>query len=125
MTVPSPRQDPRAFLRALYDAAVERAMPGHVMATHLPAPPKGRTVVIGGGKASGAMAAALDALWPAGAPLTGLVLTRYAHTPPAYAARPGRIRVLEASHPVPDDAGRRGALADVRGRARPHAPTTW
>jgi hydroxypyruvate reductase len=110
MTAPPPRQDPRAFLRALYNAAVERAMPGHVMAAHLPAPPKGRTVVIGGGKASGAMAAALDALWPASAPLSGLVLTRYAHTPPAYAARPGRIRVLEASHPVPDDAGRRGAL---------------
>ena len=86
-------------------------MPARVMAGHLPAPPKGRTVVIGGGKASGAMAAALDALWPAAAPLSGLVLTRYHHTPPAYAARPGRIRVLEAAHPVPDEAGRQGALA--------------
>jgi hydroxypyruvate reductase len=106
-----PSPDPRAFLRALYDCAVERAMPARVMAGHLPAPPKGRTVVIGGGKASGAMAAALDALWPAAAPLSGLVLTRYHHTPPAYAARPGRIRVLEAAHPVPDEAGRQGALA--------------
>jgi len=106
-----PSRDPRAFLRALYDCAVERAMPARVMAGHLPAPPKGRTVVIGGGKASGAMAAALDALWPAAAPLSGLVLTRYHHTPPAYAARPGRIRVLEAAHPVPDEAGRQGALA--------------
>ena len=112
MTLPSPAQDPRAFLRALYDAAVERALPGQVMAAHLPQPPdpaKGRTLVIGGGKASGAMAAALDALWPADAPISGLVLTRYQHTPPAYTARPGRIRVLEAAHPVPDEAGRRGA----------------
>ena len=107
---PSPTQDPRAFLRALYDAAVARAMPGQVMAEYLPRPPKGRSVVIGGGKASGAMAAALDALWPADAPLAGLVLTRYRHTPPAYAAQPGRIRVLEAAHPVPDEAGRLGAL---------------
>ena len=112
MTLPSPAQDPRAFLRVLYDAAVERALPGQVMAAHLPQPPdpaKGRTLVIGGGKASGAMAAALDALWPADAPISGLVLTRYQHTPPAYTARPGRIRVLEAAHPVPDEAGRRGA----------------
>ena len=55
------------------------------------------------------MAAALDALWPADAPLSGLVVTRYDHMPPAYAARPGRIDVVEAAHPVPDDAGRRGA----------------
>ena len=111
MTTPNALQDPRSFLRALYNAAVERALPGQVMADHLPPPPKrGRTVVIGGGKASGAMAAAFDALWPADAPLEGLVLTRYQHTPPAYAARPGRIRVLEAAHPVPDEAGRRGAL---------------
>jgi len=108
-TVPAP--DPQAFLRTLYAAAVARAMPRAVMAPHLPAPPRGRTVVIGGGKASGAMAAALDALWPPEAALSGLVLTRYQHTPPAYAAQPGRIRVLEAAHPVPDEAGRRGALA--------------
>ena len=113
MTSNSTVNDPRAFLRALYDAAVERALPGRVMAGHLPTPPdpaKGRTIVIGGGKASGAMAAALDAQWPADAPLEGLVLTRYHHTPPAYAAAPGRIRVLEAAHPVPDEAGRLGAL---------------
>ncbi|MDP1692341.1 MAG: glycerate kinase [Burkholderiaceae bacterium] len=113
MIQPAPAQDPRAFLRALYDAAVECALPARTMAGHLPAPPdptRGRTLVIGAGKASGAMAAALDALWPADAPLEGLVLTRYRHTPPGYAARPGRIRVLEAAHPVPDAAGRRGAL---------------
>jgi glycerate 2-kinase len=115
---PSPHADPRAFLRCLYDAAVARAQPAVVMRDFLPTPPKGRTVAIGGGKASGAMAAALDALWPADAPLTGLVLTRYHHVPPAYRDKPGRIAVREASHPVPDDAGRQGAidmLAAVRG----------
>jgi glycerate 2-kinase len=115
---PSPQTDPRAFLRALYDAAVARAQPAVVMRGFLPSPPKGRTIAIGGGKASGAMAAALDALWPADAPLAGLVLTRYHHVPPAYRHKPGRIEVREASHPVPDDAGRQGAidmLSAVRG----------
>ena len=119
--LPSPHADPRAFLRALYDAAVARAQPDVVMAEFLPSPrdPRtGKTIAVGGGKASGAMAAALDALWPAEAPLSGLVLTRYHHVPPAYRSRPGRIEVREASHPVPDDAGRQGAidmLAAVRG----------
>jgi glycerate 2-kinase len=109
--MPSPQADPRAFLRALYDAAVARAQPAVVMHEFLPAtPPRGRTVVVGGGKASGAMAAALDALWPADAPLSGVVLTRYDHIPPAYRARPGRIEVREAAHPVPDEAGRQGTL---------------
>ena len=55
------------------------------------------------------MAAAVDALWPAGSPLSGLVVTRYDHVPPAYRAHPGRIEVVEAAHPVPDDAGRQAA----------------
>jgi hydroxypyruvate reductase len=76
------------------------------MREHLPSPPRGRTVVIGGGKASGAMVAAFDTLWPADAPVEGLVLTRYHHTPPGYH---GRIELREASHPVPDEAGLRGA----------------
>ena len=99
------QDDPRAFLRALFDAAVARAQPGVVLAGQLPAPPRGRTVVIGAGKAGGAMAAALDALWPADAPLSGLVVTRYGHVPPAWRAKPGRIEVVEAAHPVPDAAG--------------------
>jgi glycerate 2-kinase len=114
----SPHTDPRAFLRALYDAAVARAQPAVVMRDFLPAAPKGRTIAIGGGKASGAMAAALDALWPVDAHLSGVVLTRYEHVPAAYRTRPGRIDVREAAHPVPDEAGRRGAidmLAAVRG----------
>ncbi|MDZ7590795.1 MAG: glycerate kinase [Rubrivivax sp.] len=107
--------DPRAFLRSLYDAAVQRALPAHNTAAFLPAPPatsgpqQGRTLVLGAGKAGGAMAAAVDALWPASAPLAGLVVTRYDHVPPAYKARPGRIEVVEASHPVPDAAGQQAA----------------
>jgi len=101
--------DPRAFLRSLYDAAVARALPAENTAAWLPAPPKGRTVVVGAGKAGGAMAAAVDALWPKDAPLSGLVVTRYDHVPPAYKAKPGRIEVVEAAHPVPDEAGRRAA----------------
>ena len=107
--VPSPRTDPRGFLRALFDAAVARALPGTVIAPFLPAPPPGRTVVVGAGKADGAMAAAVDALWPADAPLSGLVVTRYGHVPPAYRSAPGRIEVVEAAHPVPDAAGLQAA----------------
>lgn len=103
--VPSPHADPRGFLRALFDAAVARAQPAQVIAPFLPPPPPGRTVVVGAGKASGAMAAAVDALWPAAAPLSGLVVTRYGHVPPAYQQAPGRIEVVEAAHPVPDAAG--------------------
>ena len=79
---PRPHDDPRGFLRALFDAAVQRALPAHTLAGQLPAPPRGRTLVLGAGKAGGAMAAALDAAWPAGAPLSGLVVTRYGHVPP-------------------------------------------
>jgi len=101
--------DPRALLRALYDAAVARAQPSQVMQRFLPPGPKGRTLVLGAGKAGGAMAAALDALWPREAPISGLVVTRYGHVPLAYREQPGRIEVVEAAHPVPDDAGQRAA----------------
>ncbi|MDO9313419.1 MAG: glycerate kinase [Burkholderiaceae bacterium] len=107
--VPSPQADPLGFLRALYDAAVARALPADVTATCLPAPPAGRTVVVGAGKAGGAMAAAVDALWPACAPLSGLVITRYDHVPPDCRSKPGRIEVVEAAHPVPDAAGQQAA----------------
>ena len=93
----------------LYDTAVHRALPQHQLGAFLPAPPKGRTLVLGAGKAGGAMAAAVDALWPATAPLSGLVVTRYGHVPPAYKAQPGRIEVVEAAHPVPDTAGQAAA----------------
>jgi len=109
MSTPSPQQDPRGFLRALFDAAVAQAVPGPEAARFLPAPPKGRTLVLGAGKAGGSMAAAVDALWPKNAPMSGLVVTRYDYVPPAYKASPGRIEVVEAAHPVPDEAGRRAA----------------
>jgi glycerate 2-kinase len=109
MSKPTPHTDPRGFLRALYDAAVARALPAENTRANLPGPPKGRTLVIGAGKAGGAMAAAVDALWPREAPLSGLVVTRYDHVPPAYRLKPGRIEVVEASHPVPDEAGRKAA----------------
>ena len=110
MTTPSPHTDPRGFLRALYAAAVSRALPAQNTAAFLPPPPKGRTLVLGAGKAGGAMAAAVDALWPKDAPMSGLVVTRYDHVPDAYRRAPGRIEVVEAAHPVPDEAGRRTAL---------------
>ncbi|MDP3923956.1 MAG: glycerate kinase [Hydrogenophaga sp.] len=97
--------NPRALLRHLFDAAVQRALPLHNTAAFLPQPPKGRTLVLGAGKAGGAMAQAVEALWPADAPLSGLVVTRYHHTPPRPEGLPQRIEVVEAAHPVPDAAG--------------------
>ena len=75
------------------------------MGACLPPPPKGRTLVIGAGKAGGSMVQALEALWPADAPLSGLVVTRYGHIPPLPEGLPQRIELVEASHPVPDQAG--------------------
>lgn len=106
---PTVLDNPRAFLAQLYWAAVQRALPLHNMAAFLPPPPKGRTLVLGAGKASGAMAHALEALWPADAPLSGLVVTRYQHTPPRPTGVPSRIAVVEAAHPVPDAAGEAAA----------------
>ena len=102
---PDPARQPREFLMHLYRAAVERALPLHTMAAHLPPPPRGRTLVLGGGKAGGAMVQALEALWPADAPLSGLVVTRYDHIPPRPQGVPSRIELVEAAHPVPDAAG--------------------
>ena len=109
MSLPSPHADPRGFLLALFNAAIAQAVPGPEIAAFLPPPPKGRTLVLGAGKAGGSMAAAVDALWPKNAPMTGLVVTRYDYVPPAYQSNPGRIEVVEAAHPVPDEAGRRAA----------------
>jgi glycerate 2-kinase len=107
---PHPQEDPTGFLRSLYTAAVQRALPAHNTAAYLPPPPPGgRTLVLGAGKAGGAMAAAVDTLWPQDAPLSGLVVTRYGHVPPAYRAQGGRIEVVEAAHPVPDAAGQQAA----------------
>ena len=106
MSLPStPHQDPQGFLRHLFDTAVARAQPLLNMAGLLPAPPRGRTLVLGAGKAAGAMAQALEQLWPVDARLEGLVVTRYHHTPPRPEGLLQRIEVVEASHPVPDQAG--------------------
>jgi glycerate 2-kinase len=90
--------DPRVLLRSLFDAAVAAADPMLRLGPHLPEPPKGRTIVVGAGKAAASMAAALEAQWMG--PLEGLVVTRVGH-----GAATRRIRVVEAGHPVPDAAG--------------------
>lgn len=97
--------EPRVLLRHLYDVAVQRALPLHNTAAHLPPPPNGRTLVLGAGKAGGAMAHAVEALWPPDAPLSGLVVTRYGHTPQRPTGVAERIEIVEAAHPVPDAAG--------------------
>jgi len=119
-STPDPVRAPRAFLEHLYGVAVRQALPRHTLAAFLPPPPGpgGRTLVLGAGKAAGAMAQALEALWPADAPLSGLVVTRYGHTPPRPAGLAQRIEVAEAAHPVPDAAGLAAArrmLALARG----------
>jgi glycerate 2-kinase len=86
---------PRALLRHLFETAIAAAQPALCLPAHLPPPPKGRTVVIGAGKASAAMAQALEAHWPG--PLTGLVVTRYGYAVPCE-----RIEIMQAAHPVPD-----------------------
>jgi glycerate 2-kinase len=90
--------DDRAFLAALFDAAVAAADPEKALAAHLPPRPAGRTVVIGAGKGAAQLAAALERLWDG--PLSGVVVTRYGYAVPCR-----RIRVIEAAHPVPDAAG--------------------
>ena len=92
----------QALLRALFDAAVAAADPFRCLPAYLPEPPKGRTIVIGAGKAGGSMARALEDHWAG--PLEGLVVTRYGHKIPTE-----RIEVVEAAHPVPDEAGREAA----------------
>ncbi|MGO4379779.1 glycerate kinase type-2 family protein [Pseudoduganella sp. RAF53_2] len=90
--------DARALLRTMFDAAVSAAQPAVCLPRHLPAAPKGRTIVIGAGKAAATMARALEDNWKG--PLQGLIVTRYGYAVPCE-----RIEVLEAAHPVPDAAG--------------------
>jgi hydroxypyruvate reductase len=106
---PHPATDPRRFLEHLFHVAVRRALPLHNMAAFLPPPQKGRTLVLGAGKAGGSMAQAVEALWPAEAPLEGLVVTRYQHIPPRPEGLEPRIEIVEAAHPVPDAAGLQAA----------------
>ncbi len=102
----------RTALRAIFDGAVAAADPRGMLAAHLPPKPRGRCVVVGGGKSAALMAAALEAAWPDVA-LEGTVVTRYGHAVPTK-----RIEVIEAAHPVPDANSERGArrlLERVRG----------
>jgi glycerate 2-kinase len=98
-------QPPKELLLSLFQAALASADPARVVPRNLPQPPKGRTIVIGAGKAAASMAQAVERHW-AGPPerLEGLVVTRYGHAVPCQ-----RIEVVEAAHPVPDAAGRNGA----------------
>ncbi len=103
--------NPRALLLDMLNAAIKAALPGHCVPPHLPPPPRGRTIVVGAGKASAAMARAVEEHWPG--ELGGLIVTRYGHAVPTT-----HIEVVEAAHPVPDAAGRAAAeriLAMVQG----------
>ncbi|MBM3571661.1 MAG: glycerate kinase [Alphaproteobacteria bacterium] len=92
----------RDLLRRMLDGAIASADPKLCVPPHLPPPPKGRTIVLGAGKASAAMARAVEDHWLG--PLSGLVVTRYGHGVPCR-----RIEIVEAAHPVPDAAGRAAA----------------
>lgn len=92
----------RNLLRRMFDAAIDAAQPSRCVPPHLPPRPRGRLVVIGAGKASAAMARAVEDHWQG--ELSGLVVTRYGHGVPC-----DRIEIVEAAHPVPDAAGLRAA----------------
>jgi glycerate 2-kinase len=100
---------PRDLLLESFKAALGAADPLLLVPQHLPQRPKGRTLVVGAGKAAAAMALAVEQHWPADAPLDGLVVTRYQH-----GLLTNRITVLEAGHPVPDEAGEHAAQEILR-----------
>jgi glycerate 2-kinase len=97
----------RELLMSLFHAAVAAADPIRIVPPHLPARPRGRTLVIGAGKASAQMARAVELTWKE--PVTGLVVTRYGHKVPT-----DRIEIVEAAHPVPDQAGLDAAARMLR-----------
>ncbi len=99
----------RDLLTGSFLAAVASADPLKILPRHLPKPPRGRTLVVGAGKAAASMALAVERGWPAAATFEGLVVTRHGHSLPT-----GRIRVVEASHPVPDDTGESTAREILR-----------
>lgn len=99
--------DPRSLFPAIFAAAVAAADPARVIRDFLPERPKGRTVVVGAGKASSEMARAFDQAWDGA--LEGVVVTRHGQGVPS-----GRTRVLHAAHPVPDAAGLAASKALLR-----------
>lgn len=103
---------PRDLLLGGFQAALAAADPLKIVGKHLPPPPdqgKGRTLVVGAGKAAASMALAVEQRWPADAPLDGLVITRYQH-----GLLTNRITVIEAGHPVPDESGEKAAREILR-----------
>ena len=100
---------PRDLLLGSFQAAIAAADPLRIVPQHLPQPPKGRTLVVGAGKAAAAMALAVEQNWPARSALDGLVITRYQH-----GLLTNRITVVEASHPVPDESGEQAAQEILR-----------
>ena len=111
MSDPELKPTPRVLLRQMFDAAIASAQPALCVPPHLPAAPRGRLIVVGAGKASAAMARAVEQNWTG--PLSGLVVTRYGYAVPCE-----RIDIVEAAHPVPDMAGMHAAqrmLERVRG----------
>ena len=102
----------RELLVESFRAAVAAADPLHILPAHLPPPPRGRTFVAAAGKAAAAMALAMESRWPGDAALDGIAVTRYRHGLPTR-----RIRVVEAGHPVPDEAGE-AAAREILSRAR-------
>jgi len=104
--------NPHDLLLKSFHAAVAAADPLRIVPPHLPKPPKGKTLVVGAGKAAAAMAQAVERHWPQHAPLEGWVITRYGHgleTEKNTAKNKRRIEVIEAGHPVPDEAGEHAA----------------
>ena len=108
--------NPRGLLVASFRAALAAADPAVIVPRNLPPPPKGRTIVVGAGKAAATMAHAVEEHWPGDKPLEGLVITRYGH-----GVRTKRIRVIEAGHPVPDDKGE-AAAREILALARSLGP---
>lgn len=106
----------RQLLLDSFHVAVAAADPLKVVAQYLPAPPKGKTLVVGAGKAAASMARAVELAWPEEVALEGVVVTRYAHGMPTE-----RIRVVEAGHPVPDEAGEIAA-AEILARTAALSP---
>ncbi|HBF54601.1 MAG TPA: glycerate kinase, partial [Afipia sp.] len=119
--------DKRPLLRAIFDAAVAAAHPDRILAEHLPPPPRGRILCLAAGKAAGALAHAAERHYLDGghidpARLSGLATTRHGYGMPTK-----RIEVVEAGHPVPDEAGMKAAartleLAEAAGGEEPLLP---
>ena len=102
MSDPELKPTPRVLLRQMFDAAIASAQPALCVPPHLPAAPRGRLIVVGAGKASAAMARAVEENWSGS--LSGLVVTRYGYAVPCES-----IDIVEAAHPVPDAAGMHAA----------------